>query len=100
METSQAFLAQRHKLSLEAQLLEQQILLGEVEVEKAQALNRPGNRGGCLVKVQRSSARRRGEYGDRVPPPVQEEYTRWTRADADGCTRRPIPTLPIPRQPW
>ncbi|MDN7964721.1 transposase, partial [Burkholderia multivorans] len=43
-------------------------------------LNRPGNRGGCLVKVQRSSAQRQSGYGDRVLPPVQEEYSRWTRA--------------------
>ncbi|MBU9147449.1 AAA family ATPase, partial [Burkholderia multivorans] len=42
-------------------------------------VNRPGNRGGCLVKVQRSSAQRQSGYGDRVLPPVQEEYSRWTR---------------------
>ena len=63
-------------------------------------LNCPGNRGGCLVKVQRSSAQSQSWYGDSVLQPAQEEYTRWTRAGADGCTRRPTPTWPIPRQPW
>ncbi|WP_251863303.1 tripartite tricarboxylate transporter substrate-binding protein, partial [Achromobacter sp. Marseille-Q4962] len=43
-------------------------------------LNCPGNRGGCLVKVQRSSAQSQSWYGDSVLQPAQEEYTRWTRA--------------------
>lgn len=66
----------------------------------ALSMNCPGNRGGCLVKVQRSSAQSQSWYGDSVLQPAQEGYTRWTRAGADGCTRRPTPTWPIPRQPW
>ncbi|WP_132478381.1 AlbA family DNA-binding domain-containing protein, partial [Paracandidimonas soli] len=49
--------------------LSKPIIYVKVRQAKREELNRPGNRGGCLVKVQRSSARRRGEYGDRVPPP-------------------------------